>query len=1133
MDIVGISESHLLPRQSLAFDEYEWFGNNRKDVHHRAWSGSGGVGFMVKKDLFQYYKIHTLDDSYEGILWISLQCKQSGTLLNGCVCYMPPEGTSRYVDPHDFLNTLTSQIYMYQNNGLFFIGGDFNGRCGQNDDFIAGVDTVPGRHVVDFQENSHGDLLLEFMTTVNCIMLNGRNDSEEINGFTYYGPHGQSVVDYVMISHDRLDMFSGLKVTAPRQVFQEAGLVGVFDPSQPGILCDHALLSFTWDLSNVLSQESIHSGTFENSSYVKYNVADLPNDFMQNNEMLQLINDRIERMENIQNAQTSIDELYQDFCDEVKQEMNRKLSKKVIVINNGSSNRRRKVMKPWWSDHLSVLWNKLCNAERIWRKSVGQVKKRRKAEMSQMQREFDRNVQKAKRAFWRQQQESLLSLQREHSKDFWKRIGKLGVASEREKNIPWEIVNDDGTVSHDQGEVLQKWASDFSQLLNPANDANGDMDVNHSAARQNVIEAGINDPITRQELLRMLVKAKNGKSSGYDEIPTEVLRNDAAKEYMLKLFNMCFHNGIVPSMWLYGIVSPIPKNATCDPRVPLNYRGIVLAAAMYKLYCGILNHRLQFWADVNNAIEDEQNGFRPERSCIDQLSCFTNIIECRKVARKSTYVAFVDFSKAYDRVNREILWDKLVSLGVHGKMLLAIQSIYKDVNYCVRVNGVRSDWFSVTTGLRQGCILSPLLFNLYINDLAQILKQMNIGVTIDTGEKVPLLLYADDLCLLAESEIQLQQMLDTLHGWCVRNRMAVNTGKTKVVHFRPPSILRTDYHFMCGGAPIEITDKYKYLGLVISEHLDYNITAKMVAQAAGRALGLLIAKDKAHGGMPYQCFTKLYDALVQPVINYGAAIWGTKEYSCIAAIQNRACRYYMGLGKYAPNVALEGDMGWFNHEHHLWISVTRLWCRLVNMNNNRLNKRVFLWADRLNRKNWCSRVKNFFMDRHMPHLCDTSQSVIQRQVVTEVSDVLKVHFTQVWWQKLMRQEAIRGGRGRNKLRTYRLFKQEKYTEPYLLKVYNKKHRSALAKFRSGVAPLLIETGRYSNTPEAERVCFNCPNDIENELHVLLRCPIYNDLRDEMFVTAAHVCYDFNEMSENEKLCFLLKLRYRFIMGIIC
>ena len=79
----------------------------------------------------------------------------------------------------------------------------------------------------------------------------------------------------------------------------------------------------------------------------------------------------------------------------------------------------------------------------------------------------------------------------------------------------------------------------------------------------------------------------------------------------------------------------------------------------------------------------------------------------------------------------------------------------------------------------------------------------------------------------------------------------------------------------------------------------------------------------------------------------------------------------------------------------------------------------------------------------------------------------------------------------------------------------------MAKFRSGVAPLLIETGRYSNTPEAERVCFNCPNDIENELHVLLRCPIYNDLRDEMFVTAAHVCYDFNEMSENEKLCFLL------------
>ena len=96
----------------------------------------------------------------------------------------------------------------------------------------------------------------------------------------------------------------------------------------------------------------------------------------------------------------------------------------------------------------------------------------------------------------------------------------------------------------------------------------------------------------------------------------------------------------------------------------------------------------------------------------------------------------------------------------------------------------------------------------------------------------------------------------------------------------------------------------------LSEFLDFQITVKVVSQSASRAFGLLISKDKAFGGMPYECFSKCYDALVQSITNYGAAVWGSTGYSCIAAVQNRACRYFMGLGKYAPNPAIQGDMGW-------------------------------------------------------------------------------------------------------------------------------------------------------------------------------------------------------------------------------
>ena len=148
---------------------------------------------------------------------------------------------------------------------------------------------------------------------------------------------------------------------------------------------------------------------------------------------------------------------------------------------------------------------------------------------------------------------------------------------------------------------------------------------------------------------------------------------------------------------------------------------------------------------------------------------------------------------------------------------------------------------------------------------------------------------------------------------------------------------------------------YKYLGLMLNEYLDYDYTAKHVAQAAHRALGLVIAKDKVHGGFGYDIFTKLYDSLVSSIIEYGAAIWGHKSYSCIEAVQRRACRYYLGLGKKAPNRAVEGDMGWRLAEERQWLCILRHWFRLCNMNVNALCSKIFrcsIMKASLNINNW-------------------------------------------------------------------------------------------------------------------------------------------------------------------------------------
>ncbi|MEW8546795.1 MAG: hypothetical protein AB2693_25050 [Candidatus Thiodiazotropha sp.] len=117
--------------------------------------------------------------------------------------------------------------------------------------------------------------------------------------------------------------------------------------------------------------------------------------------------------------------------------------------------------------------------------------------------------------------------------------------------------------------------------------------------------------------------------------------------------------------------------------------------------------------------------------------------------------------------------------------------------------------------------------------------------------------------------------------------MTTNMDKTKVIHYRNPSKQRTDFSFTFANQRIDVISWYRYLGLVLEEHMNYDVTAKAVAKDASRALGL---ESKSAGGLLYSVFTRLYDTVVWSTISYGASIWGTKEYSCINGVQNQACR---------------------------------------------------------------------------------------------------------------------------------------------------------------------------------------------------------------------------------------------------
>ena len=545
---------------------------------------------------------------------------------------------------------------------------------------------------------------------------------------------------------------------------------------------------------------------------------------------------------------------------------------------------------------------------------------------------------------------------------FWKEIGKIGVGQERRKNIPLEILKPFGNVSSDVTEVLGKWESDFESLLNPINSTSNPELVNinmHSTQNNENMSCYLQDPIQMTEIESALKRMKSNKATGIDEIPMEVLKCRNIRQTLCVLYNKCFSLGKIPNMRKMGIITPVPKSSTADTRDPLSYRGIHITSALYKLYCNILNERLIKWESELEILGDTQNGFRKGRSTVDHIVTLTSIIETRKLKRQPHFTAFIDFKKkAYDAIDRTLLFTKLNHLGITGHMYNALTSLYDGVQCCVPVNGLKTNWFTVNCGLKQGCNLSTLLFNLFINDLMDTFNSTNIGIDID-GKSVAALLYADNLVLLATSEQDLQIILNVLNDWCDKNRMTINENKSNVVHFRTPSMERTNHSFTCGKRKLVVTDRYKYLGLILTEYLSYEEIAKYVAKSAGRALGIVIAKYISFGGLPFSSYSMLYDSIVWSTISYGAAVWGTKQFSCINAVQSRAARFFLGVGKYSTNAGVLGDTGWEPVIEKQWKVVTGHWSRVQRMDENRINARVNRWAESKsgrNCKNWNFRV---------------------------------------------------------------------------------------------------------------------------------------------------------------------------------
>ena len=234
--------------------------------------------------------------------------------------------------------------------------------------------------------------------------------------------------------------------------------------------------------------------------------------------------------------------------------------------------------------------------------------------------------------------------------------------------------------------------------------------------------------------------------------------------------------------------------------------------------------------------------------------------------------------------------------GVTGNFLATLQALYKNVQCSVAINQENTNWFCINNGVKQGCILSPTLFALFIDDLVTDLNDKGLGINCGNCQ-ITTLLYADDIVIVAPTPSALQSLIDVLTQWCITWGIRVNVMKTNIVHFRRKikSKPRCSHTFKYGSQTITYTAEYKYLGFILDEHLCMEPALSHFTKKAHRALALLNHRTTCIGGFHFDTYSLLFNQLVSSIIMPYACIWGHKVTNKITSIQIQAMRFFLGV----------------------------------------------------------------------------------------------------------------------------------------------------------------------------------------------------------------------------------------------
>ena len=318
-------------------------------------------------------------------------------------------------------------------------------------------------------------------------------------------------------------------------------------------------------------------------------------------------------------------------------------------------------------------------------------------------------------------------------------------------------------------------------------------------------------PILREEVEAAVKALKMGKSAGMDNIPAELVqaRGEAMIDILTAICNKIWKTGEWPTTWTQSLVITLPKIGNLQ--LCQNYRTISFISHPSKVMLKIILNRRQPQAE--EIIAEEQVGFRAGRSTTEQI--FNLRILCEKYLQhqQNLYHVFIDFKKAFDRVWHEALWATMRKYNINASIILAIENLYDKAQSTVLFNGSTGEWFRTTVGVQQGCLLSPTLFNIFLERIiCEALDDHEGSVSIG-GRLITNFRFADDIVVNAEEEEEAGILIDCLDRTTTRYKMKIGPDRTKVMTNNQNVFQR---EIKIKGQRLEEVENFKYLGSIIS-----------------------------------------------------------------------------------------------------------------------------------------------------------------------------------------------------------------------------------------------------------------------------------------------------------------------------